>query len=131
MGKSFTIACTALCALYCISCDSNRPLRIESSEPAAVKDQGGNLVCESTPCVMRVSRETCRFFDSSSGHIILEARSLHGVTLRSMPIVTCDISGKMRLVFTFPSGGRKNCGVALYDGNTAVAGEQCRESMVK
>jgi hypothetical protein len=121
----------ALCALAVFSCDPHSDLRVVSSESAVVTDWGGKAVCDSTPCVMRVSRETCRFLDSSSGHVILEARSRGGVTLRSMPIVTCDVTDRMRLLFTFPAGGRSDCGVALYEGNAVVASISCSESLVK
>ena len=131
MRTCLTAALAALSALYCMSCDSERPFRIESSAPASVADRGGRMVCTSTPCVMRVSRETCGTIDSSSGYIILEARSQDGVALRSMPIVTCDVTASMRLKFTFPSGESNDCGAVLYNGNAIVASVPCGGSLVK
>jgi hypothetical protein len=131
MNKQALPVIAALCALAVCSCDSHRDLRIESSEPAVVTDWGGRVVCASTPCVMRVSRETCRFNDSSSGYIILDAKSHRGVILRSMPIVTCDVSDSMRLSFTFPSGKGADCGVVLDDRGKEIARLSCKESLVK
>jgi hypothetical protein len=119
----------ALCALAPVSCDSYRELRIESNVQAKVHDWGGNLVCASTPCVMRVSRETCRFLDSSSGYVILTARSRDGISLRSMPITTCDITNSMLIRFLFTAeGSLPECAVILYDGDREVNRLKCKDS---
>jgi hypothetical protein len=131
MNKHTLPVIVVLCLLTVCACDSHRGLRIESSEPAVVMDWGGRVVCASTPCVMRVSRETCRFYDSSSGYIILDAKSRGGVTLRSVPIVTCDVSDSMRLSFSFPAGKGADCGVVLYSGGRIASTLSCKDSLVK
>lgn len=129
--RTACFAAMALCAPILCACSSHVDLRIESSMPAEVRDRGGRTVCASTPCVMRVSRETCRFYDSSSGYIILEAKSRGGVTLRSMPMATCDVTDGMRLSFRFPARRGPDCGVALYDGGSAASTLSCKDSLVK
>ena len=125
------LAAMALCATIPCACSSHVDLRIESSMPAEVSDRGGRTVCASTPCVMRVSRETCRFYDSSSGYIILEAKSRDGAVLRSMPIVTCDVKEGMRLYFRFFSGSGPDCGVTLYEGAREEFSISCKEAPVR
>ena len=113
------------------SCVSYRMMRIESSPAAEVRDWGGNLICATTPCVMRVSRETCGLYDSSKGYIILTARSSAGISMRSMAIKTCDITDDARVMFLFP--GDKcdaGCSVRYYKGDREVYRTRCTESLV-
>jgi hypothetical protein len=122
----------ALNALTFISCAGYRQLGIESTEPASVVDWGGAVVCARTPCVMRVSRETCGIYDSSKGHIILTARSENGLTMVSMAIPTCDVKDGMRLRYEFPSGkGVSDCAVILLDGDREQFRLPCRETLGK
>ena len=117
MKSAGRFAIIALSALVLCSCDSHRNMRIESNVRAEVIDWGGNLICVSTPCVMHVSRETCRFFDSSSGYIILTARSRTGILMRSMAIPTCSITDDMWIMFSFPGPGMPGLPVIRYEGD--------------
>jgi hypothetical protein len=115
-----------------LSCAAYRQLSIESSVPASVIEWGGNVVCAETPCVMRVSRETCGPYDSSKGHIILTARSRIGLSMVSMAIPTCDVTDGMRLRYEFPSAGNaSNCGVVLYDADRERFRLSCRDALDK
>lgn len=132
MNEAGKFTTAVLASLFIVSCDSYRNLRIESDAGAEVRDWGGNLVCASTPCVMRVSRETCWFFDSSSGHIILTARSRAGVSLRSMAMKTCGVINGARITFVFPSvKGAMDCAVVYYDGDREVSRSGCKDSLVQ
>ena len=56
------------------ACGGTRTFTIDSSRPARIVDDGpGCLICERTPCEHTISRETCGFFDSSSGHVLIRA----------------------------------------------------------
>lgn len=125
------LAAMALAAAVPCACSPCVDLRIESNIPSKVLDRGGRTVCALTPCVMRVSRETCRFYDSSSAYIILDAESRGGVTLRSMPIVTCDVKDGMRLSFTFPSKKGRDCGVTMYGGERGEYSIPCADALVR
>ncbi|HOD15495.1 MAG TPA: hypothetical protein PK307_01160 [Spirochaetota bacterium] len=125
------LAAMALSAAVPCACSPCADLRIESNIPSTVLDRGGRTVCASTPCVMRVSRETCRFYNSSTGYIILDAASRGGVTLRSMPIVACDVTDGMRLSFMFPSVKGRDCGVTLYGGERGEYGIPCADALVR
>ena len=114
------------------SCDFHRDMRIESNMRAEVRDWGGNLVCLYTPCVMSVSRKACWFFDSSSGYIILTARSRTGISLRSMPIQTCSVTDDMWIMFSFPRAeSARDCSVKLYDGDREVSRLTCEDDSKK
>jgi hypothetical protein len=130
MKTSNRFVIVALCVQLLFSCDSHRDFRIESSMRAEVRDWGGNLVCLSTPCVMHVSRETCWFFDSSSGYILLTAWSRTGISMRSMAIPTCSITDGMWIMYSFPrSKSARDCAVILYEGDREVSRLRCEDSI--
>jgi hypothetical protein len=132
MNTARIFSAAVLVLLLLGSCDSHRNLKIESNAGAEVRDWGGNIVCASTPCVMRISRETCWFFDSSSGHIILTARSRAGVSLRSMAMETCGIANGALIKFVFPaSSGDVDCAVIYYEGDREIFRTRCEDSLVK
>jgi hypothetical protein len=126
------LLCAALSMQVLFSCDSYRNMPIESNMTAEVRDWGGRVICASTPCKMSVSRETCWLFDSSSGYIILTARSRDGTSMRSMPITTCEVKNSMRVKFVFPSvKNAPNCAVILYDGDKEIHRLPCKDSLEK
>jgi hypothetical protein len=119
-----------LFSLVLCSCDSHRHLRIESNMAAEVSDWGGNRL--STPCTISISRETCWLFDSSSGYVIITARSLAGISLRSMAIPTCSVTDGMRIIFSFPhEKSAQDCAVILYDGGREVSRLSCEDALNK
>jgi hypothetical protein len=76
--------------LFC-SCMMVRHVVVETSLPARVTDNGGRVICERTPCTWAISRETCFGLDSSSGFVLLTARTPDGVEARSPAWRTCSL----------------------------------------
>lgn len=81
------LICAALTLPGFFSCATQRTVRIESSRPARVLDRG-TTVCARTPCDFTYSRETCFFFDSSTGFVVLEGLDAQGNRTRVV-WVTC------------------------------------------
>jgi len=85
-------------------CGGTRSFTIESSRPAMIVDDGpGCLICERTPCEHTISWETCRFFDSSSGHVLIRA-VLPDLQSKVVVLVTCDIEEGQRVFLDFEQG---------------------------
>ena len=83
-------------------CASSRTMRFESSVPASVQDSGGKVLCVSTPCDWRLSRETCGFFDSSSGWLKVSGVAADGSRLDAPPLKTCAVREGTVVRFLFP-----------------------------
>ena len=53
-------------------------------------DHGGHVVCRGMPCELKVSRETCFGYDSSSGYLVQHATGPDGRSADGA-WVTCDL----------------------------------------
>jgi hypothetical protein len=97
---------TAIALLLTCSCATQRRVVVESSLPARVTDHGGRVICEATPCTWTVSRETCFGLDSSSGFVLLTARTAGGREATGPAWRTCSLEEGQHLVIDFPDPGR-------------------------
>ncbi len=91
----------ALTLLLGCACARERHVVVESSVAARVTDHGGRLVCERTPCTWTVSRATCFGLDSSSGFVLLTARTADGVEVQSPAWRTCALEEGQHLFIDF------------------------------
>jgi hypothetical protein len=96
------MACRLLAAVLLGACATERHVVVESSLPARVTDNGGRVVCERTPCTWTVSRETCFGLDSSSGFVLLTARTPEGVEAHSPAWRTCSLEEGQHLFIELP-----------------------------
>jgi hypothetical protein len=97
----------AVLAIIVAACASSRTVSVSSTPPARIYDNNHMcVVCEQTPCRVTISRETCFFFDSSSGYVQLRAifpdRSSQVIIAR-----TCELKPDEELHFECPG---VNCG---------------------
>ena len=117
-----------LVAMFGLSaCGGTRTFTIDSSRPARIVDDGpGCLICERTPCEHTISRETCGFFDSSSGHVLIRA-VLSDLQSKIVVLVTCDIKEGQRVFFDFERGETELSEVDQYLKRTGGSRRRCRE----
>jgi hypothetical protein len=92
--------------LLTCSCATERHVVVDSSRPARVTDTGGRVICAATPCSWTVSRETCFGLDSSSGFVLLTARTAEGREATGPAWRTCSLEEGQHLVIDFPETGR-------------------------
>jgi hypothetical protein len=110
------------------ACGGARSFTIDSSRPVRIIDDGpGCLICERTPCEHTISRETCRFFDSSSGHVLIRA-VLPDLQSKIIVLVTCDIEEGQRVFFDFEQGETELSEVDEYLKRTGGIRQRCRET---
>jgi hypothetical protein len=97
-----TVLLPAILAVSLLGCGGVRRITIDTTRPAKILDRGGHVVCATTPCEQRISRETCWLVDSSSGYVIFTAVAEDGVAQNSAPMKTCDIDDGERVLITLP-----------------------------
>ncbi len=97
------------------ACTQSVTLHVTSDVPARLSHDTGSP-CEALPCELTISRETCFFFDSSSGYVALTAETA-SQRLQAPFMVTCDIPQGRRLNFQFL---RRPCSVTVQDPGAAA-----------
>jgi len=81
-------------------CGGSRTLVIRSDVPAVFDRMSGPPDCTGLECRIEISRETCWFFDSSRGYVVIQATT-PTARLRAPALTTCDIRDGTLLTFSF------------------------------